>query len=49
MFKVSFFWATHLSNLLTQVAAKQPKQKDKTEEWILAVVISYNVDKNKYV
>ncbi|CAO3660542.1 unnamed protein product [Umbelopsis vinacea] len=30
------------------VAAKQPKQKDKTEEWILAVVISYNVDKNKY-
>ncbi|KAI8579301.1 hypothetical protein K450DRAFT_272084 [Umbelopsis ramanniana AG] len=30
------------------VAAKQPKQKDKTEEWILAVVISYNSDKNKY-
>ncbi|GAB5589648.1 hypothetical protein Unana1_04548 [Umbelopsis nana] len=30
------------------VAAKQPKQKDKTEEWILAVVISYNADKNKY-
>ncbi|CAM0140136.1 hypothetical protein VKS41_005839 [Umbelopsis sp. WA50703] len=32
----------------TSVAAKQPKQKDKTEEWILAAVISYNSDKNKY-
>ncbi|KAG2211315.1 hypothetical protein INT46_009217 [Mucor plumbeus] len=32
----------------TSVAAKQPKQKDKNEEWILAVVISYNNDKNRY-
>lgn len=31
----------------TSVAAKQPKQKDKNEEWILAVVISYNNDKNR--
>lgn len=31
----------------TYVAAKQPKQKDKNEEWILAVVISYHNDKNK--
>ncbi|KAI7882050.1 hypothetical protein K492DRAFT_176562 [Lichtheimia hyalospora FSU 10163] len=30
------------------VAAKQPKQKDKNEEWILAVVISFHPDKNKY-
>lgn len=29
------------------VAARQPKQKDKNEEWILAVVISYHTDKNK--
>jgi SAGA-associated factor 29 len=35
------------NDILIQVAAKQPKQKDKTEEWILAVVISYNADKNK--
>ncbi|EIE80314.1 hypothetical protein RO3G_05019 [Rhizopus delemar RA 99-880] len=32
----------------TSVAAKQPQQKDKDEEWILAVVINYNSDKNKY-
>ncbi|KAI8988903.1 SGF29 tudor-like domain-containing protein [Pilobolus umbonatus] len=32
----------------TQVAAKQPKQKDKNEEWIQAIVISYHNDKNKY-
>ncbi|KAI8365716.1 hypothetical protein BD560DRAFT_156577 [Blakeslea trispora] len=32
----------------TSVAAKQPTQKDKNEEWILAVVISYHNDKNKY-
>ncbi|KAL1928445.1 hypothetical protein VTP01DRAFT_2801 [Rhizomucor pusillus] len=32
----------------TSVAAKQPKQKDKNEEWILAVVISFHADKNKY-
>ncbi|KAI8369365.1 SGF29 tudor-like domain-containing protein [Radiomyces spectabilis] len=32
----------------TSVAARQPKQKDKNEEWILAVVISYHADKNKY-
>ncbi|CAO3675417.1 unnamed protein product [Rhizopus stolonifer] len=32
----------------TSVAAKQPPQKDKDEEWILAVVIYYNIDKNKY-
>lgn len=31
----------------TSVAAKQPQQKDKDEEWILAVVINYNSDKNK--
>ncbi|KAI9480831.1 MAG: SGF29 tudor-like domain-containing protein [Benjaminiella poitrasii] len=32
----------------TTVAAKQPKEKDKNEEWILAVVIQYHADKNKY-
>ncbi|ORZ04012.1 SGF29 tudor-like domain-domain-containing protein [Syncephalastrum racemosum] len=32
----------------TSVAAKQPKQKDKDEEWILASVISFNSEKNKY-
>ncbi|KAG2226615.1 hypothetical protein INT45_005101 [Circinella minor] len=32
----------------TSVAAKQPKQKDKNEEWILAVVINFQADKNKY-
>ncbi|KAI9485613.1 MAG: SGF29 tudor-like domain-containing protein [Benjaminiella poitrasii] len=32
----------------TAVAAKQPTQKDKNEEWILAVIISYNTDTNKY-
>ncbi|KAI8971915.1 SGF29 tudor-like domain-containing protein [Mycotypha africana] len=32
----------------TSVAAKQPKQKDKNEEWILAVVLNYNNEKNKY-
>ncbi|KAI7892104.1 SGF29 tudor-like domain-containing protein [Mucor mucedo] len=32
----------------TSVAARQPKQKDKNEEWILAVVISYHTEKNKY-
>jgi SAGA-associated factor 29 len=31
----------------TSVAAKQPKQKDKNEEWILAVVIGYNTERNK--
>lgn len=31
----------------TSVAARQPKQKDKNEEWILAVVISYHTEKNK--
>ncbi|KAI8380230.1 SGF29 tudor-like domain-containing protein [Blakeslea trispora] len=32
-----------------QVAARQPsKEKDKSEEWILAVVIQYHADKNKY-
>lgn len=32
----------------TSVAARQPKQKDKNEEWILAVVLQYHSDKNKY-
>lgn len=32
----------------TSVAARQPKQKDKNEEWILAVVLSYHTEKNKY-
>ncbi|KAI9278516.1 SGF29 tudor-like domain-containing protein [Phascolomyces articulosus] len=32
----------------TSVAAKQPKQKDKNEEWILAVVINFQADKNRY-
>ncbi|KAI8061229.1 SGF29 tudor-like domain-containing protein [Thamnidium elegans] len=32
----------------TSVAARQPKQKDKNEEWILAVVLSYHPEKNKY-
>ncbi|CAO3589813.1 unnamed protein product [Absidia cylindrospora] len=32
----------------TSVAARQLKQKDKNEEWILAVVLSFHADKNKY-
>ncbi|SAM01509.1 hypothetical protein [Absidia glauca] len=32
----------------TSVAARQLKQKDKNEEWILAVVINFYADKNKY-
>ncbi|GAA5804263.1 hypothetical protein HPULCUR_009750 [Helicostylum pulchrum] len=39
------------SNILpygTSVAARQPKQKDKNEEWILAVVLGYHTEKNKY-
>ncbi|KAI8336538.1 SGF29 tudor-like domain-containing protein [Chlamydoabsidia padenii] len=32
----------------TLVAAKQVKQKDKNEEWILAVVLGFHTDKNKY-
>ncbi|KAI8086446.1 SGF29 tudor-like domain-containing protein [Halteromyces radiatus] len=32
----------------TSVAARQPKQKDKNEEWILAIVLSFHADKNKY-
>lgn len=32
----------------TSVAAKQSKEKDKSEEWILAIVIQYFPDKNKY-
>lgn len=31
----------------TSVAARQPKQKDKNEEWILAVVLNYHTEKNK--
>ncbi|CEP17297.1 hypothetical protein [Parasitella parasitica] len=38
----------HILTHGTSVAAKQPKQKDKNEEWILAVVISYHHDKNRY-
>ncbi|KAF1803001.1 SGF29 tudor-like domain-containing protein [Mucor lusitanicus] len=38
----------HILTHGTSVAARQPKQKDKNEEWILAVVISYNHDKNRY-
>ncbi|CAO3616391.1 unnamed protein product [Mucor fragilis] len=38
----------HILSHGTSVAARQPKQKDKNEEWILAVVISYNHDKNRY-
>ncbi|CAO3594091.1 unnamed protein product [Absidia cylindrospora] len=30
------------------VAARQLKQKNKTEEWILAVVLEFYADKNKY-
>lgn len=30
------------------MAARQPKEKDKSEEWILAVVLQYYADKNKY-
>ena len=30
------------------MAAKQPKQKDKNEEWILAVVINFQADKNRF-
>ncbi|KAI8638770.1 SGF29 tudor-like domain-containing protein [Parasitella parasitica] len=40
--------AHHILTHGTSVAAKQPKQKDKNEEWILAVVISYHSDKNRY-
>ncbi|KAG0313762.1 SAGA HAT/Core module component [Linnemannia gamsii] len=32
-----------------QVAARTPKDKNKVEEWILARVLSYSSDKNKYV
>lgn len=32
----------------TSVAARQPKQKDKNEEWILAIVLNYHTEKNKY-
>ncbi|CAO3638216.1 unnamed protein product [Cunninghamella blakesleeana] len=32
----------------TSVAARQPKQKEKNEEWILAVVLNFHQDKNKY-
>ncbi|KAI9307270.1 SGF29 tudor-like domain-containing protein, partial [Cunninghamella echinulata] len=32
----------------TSVAARQPKQKEKNEEWILAVVLNFHPDKNKY-
>ncbi|GJJ76684.1 SAGA-associated factor 29 [Entomortierella parvispora] len=32
-----------------QVAARTPKDKNKLEEWILARVLSYSADKNKYV
>ncbi|KAF8936149.1 SAGA HAT/Core module component [Dissophora ornata] len=32
-----------------QVAARTPKDKNKPEEWILARVLSYSADKNKYV
>jgi hypothetical protein len=31
------------------VAARTPKDKNKVEEWILARVLSYSSDKNKYV
>ncbi|KAI8094950.1 SGF29 tudor-like domain-containing protein [Gilbertella persicaria] len=37
----------HLFTKGTTVAARQPS-KDKNEEWILAVVIQYHADKNKY-
>ncbi|KAK3842516.1 MAG: SGF29 tudor-like domain-containing protein [Linnemannia gamsii] len=32
-----------------QVAARTPKDKNKVEEWILARVLSYSSEKNKYV
>ncbi|KAG0200287.1 SAGA HAT/Core module component [Mortierella sp. GBA30] len=32
-----------------QVAARTPKDKNKLEEWILARVLSYSAEKNKYV
>ncbi|KAF9363178.1 SAGA HAT/Core module component [Mortierella sp. NVP85] len=32
-----------------QVAARTPKDKNKQEEWILAKVLSYTADKNKYM
>ncbi|CAO3567174.1 unnamed protein product [Mortierella alpina] len=32
-----------------QVAARTPKDKNKVEEWILARVLSYSAEKNKYV
>ncbi|ORY98969.1 SGF29 tudor-like domain-domain-containing protein [Syncephalastrum racemosum] len=32
----------------TSVAARQPNQKGKSEEWILAVVLGFQPDKNKY-
>ncbi|KAF9980701.1 hypothetical protein BGZ65_004777 [Modicella reniformis] len=32
-----------------QVAARTPKDKDKNELWILAKVLSYSAEKNKYV
>ncbi|KAF9438922.1 hypothetical protein BGZ76_002921 [Entomortierella beljakovae] len=31
-----------------QVAARTPKDKNKVEEWILAKVLEYNADKNRY-
>ncbi|KAF8988584.1 hypothetical protein BGZ52_007278 [Haplosporangium bisporale] len=31
-----------------QVAARTPKDKDKQEEWILARVLNYSAEKNKY-
>ncbi|KAF9570891.1 hypothetical protein EC968_001200 [Mortierella alpina] len=32
-----------------QVAARTPKDKNKVEEWILARVLSYSAEKNKYL
>ncbi|KAG2231786.1 hypothetical protein INT48_005441 [Thamnidium elegans] len=40
--------SSHIITRGTTVAARQPKEKDKNEEWILAVVLQYHPDKNKY-
>lgn len=40
--------SSHIITRGTTVAARQPKEKDKNEEWILAVVLQYHSDKNKY-
>ncbi|KAF9400603.1 SAGA HAT/Core module component [Podila epigama] len=49
--KIRRFSATDPNGIIPvghQVAARTPKDKDKQEEWILARVLSYSAEKNKY-